>query len=418
MRLDPDTLDKLKRISHAKEALSAGRLRAVPIDHVRSVVGEQWEAKKARFGALIESTMRRRLGPADVLIDLGDQGFLVVYAELVGEEANLKTAAIAEEAFRIIIGEDAANEAIVELREETVELSREDVAHMEALAGAGEGASEAEACAAARGGGAPDRDAVRPPAGPAGRPAAADATTEILDFQPVWWVSRRVIFNYRLRFFPDAARIVDLLTGGGGSDPAASRLERDLHGARMLIARAESQRRQARCTFLTLPVGRSSLSLPAFRTRLLGELTRAPQDDRRRIILEIEADDAQLSEHLWDEMARSVRTAGLRVRARVSEYERDLARFRDMGYGGLGLDLGRGGDNAARQVRRLEFFARQVAEAKIPAFLLGVDSLPLMTHAVCAGYDELAGRIVEREGAAEALPLRYFERDAVGRMIA
>ncbi|MCW5723942.1 MAG: hypothetical protein KIS81_03195 [Maricaulaceae bacterium] len=405
MHLDPDTVSRLQAVLKGRADFSAGRLQVVPVDSVKARIGEAWKAKQERVLELIKSVMRRRLGPADVLIDLGQTGFFIIYGELEGEAAALKTAAIAEEAFAHVVGESAAAAAAMEIRSRTLSLSSASLADEGGIAAAFQRGETAGTETVAVGGAPPESDAPALDAG-AGEKRRGGR------LRPIWTVGKQAIFNYRvIAPEPPAA------ASQGDAGLRAMLCETaTVAAARLISAR---QREMGTITLLTLPVSHETLTRAALRGRYFEALRAVGEADRRRMILEVSPSGGALGERIWDEIARGVRSAGFRIRAVAGEGETNLVKFRSMGFESVGLDLGAAAESLPRKARRLEAFAERAQVARVAIFVNGADTLSLATLAVCSGAADISGDAIQPDGDGQfAAPVRFFDQDAIRRLIA
>lgn len=107
--------------------LSAGRLQLVTLDEVRHRFGDRWEKWKERAHEMAERTIRKRLGPEDVLSRDGSGAFIVCFAHLDGEAAWFKAQALQREIARQLLGDsgcDQIADVVVETHE--IEINPDD----------------------------------------------------------------------------------------------------------------------------------------------------------------------------------------------------------------------------------------------------------------------------------------------------
>jgi PAS domain S-box-containing protein len=90
---------------------SAGRIKLVGLEEVRTVLGDRWPAAAARAMATAEAVIRRRCGPGDSFSRIDDTSFLMCFSELNEQEASLRAALIAREVRERLIGQGDDPEA-------------------------------------------------------------------------------------------------------------------------------------------------------------------------------------------------------------------------------------------------------------------------------------------------------------------
>ncbi|MDR3536101.1 MAG: PAS domain S-box protein [Acetobacteraceae bacterium] len=84
---------------------SAGRIKLVGLEEVRTLLGDRWPAAAARAMATAETVIRRRCGPRDSFSRIDDTSFLMCFADLDEKEASLRAALIAREVRARLIGQ-------------------------------------------------------------------------------------------------------------------------------------------------------------------------------------------------------------------------------------------------------------------------------------------------------------------------
>jgi hypothetical protein len=86
----------------------AGGVNFIGLSKVREKLGARWEKLAARADEVARKAIERRLEPADVYTRQGELQYVVVFAHLTKEQAQVKCAVIAEEIMKRLLGEDIA----------------------------------------------------------------------------------------------------------------------------------------------------------------------------------------------------------------------------------------------------------------------------------------------------------------------
>jgi PAS domain S-box-containing protein len=90
---------------------SAGRIKLVGLEEVRSMLGDRWPAVAERAMATAEAVIRRRCSARDSFSRIDDTSFLMCFAELNEQEASLRAALIAREIRERLIGQGGDSES-------------------------------------------------------------------------------------------------------------------------------------------------------------------------------------------------------------------------------------------------------------------------------------------------------------------
>jgi hypothetical protein len=86
--LEIDNLtSRLRAIAKGRETLDVAQFQFIDLDEVRNAYGDRWPENKARILDVAEGFLRRRVDPADLLINAGG-GFIVVFGAATGMAAE------------------------------------------------------------------------------------------------------------------------------------------------------------------------------------------------------------------------------------------------------------------------------------------------------------------------------------------
>ena len=88
----------------APRITAGGRIQLIGLEEIRQTLGPKWAGLKDRAMAAAEHVLQRHLGRADTFSRTEDQGFVVCFAEATEDEAIFRSAMIAREMRRRLIG--------------------------------------------------------------------------------------------------------------------------------------------------------------------------------------------------------------------------------------------------------------------------------------------------------------------------
>jgi len=89
---------------------SAGRIRLVGLEEVRTALGARWPAAAERAMATAEAVLKRRCGPRDSFSRVDETSFLICFGETAGVDASFRAAMIGREIRERLIGQGNAPE--------------------------------------------------------------------------------------------------------------------------------------------------------------------------------------------------------------------------------------------------------------------------------------------------------------------
>ncbi len=90
---------------------SAGRIKLVGMEEVRTALGDRWPAAAVRAMATAEAVVKRRCGASDTYSRVDDTSFLVCFGSLSAQEASFRAAMMGREIRERLIGQGSDPEA-------------------------------------------------------------------------------------------------------------------------------------------------------------------------------------------------------------------------------------------------------------------------------------------------------------------
>ncbi|WP_439817477.1 hypothetical protein [Zavarzinia sp. CC-PAN008] len=160
---DADLLaQQLRTLFRQRQSLVAGAVHLIGLASLRARTGDRWPKVADRVHLLVQQALQRHLGPQDVFFRYGDETYVVAFASLAKEPAQLLCAKVVSELQRALFGEaDMASIQITSaVVEENGQIGFEDVQMVDLLNAAVRSATGTEA--APRAGPAPPPEPAAP----------------------------------------------------------------------------------------------------------------------------------------------------------------------------------------------------------------------------------------------------------------
>lgn len=411
----------LRRHFTDHESISAGGLQIIGMGRIRERLGDRWERYAARVHGTAVRVLQQRLAATDVFSRHGDFGYIVLFAELAEEQAQIKCSLIAEEIARDVLGEDEATEG-VEVQTVVTRVDGSIVAERVDLLDAVDRLLQKQFQAP---GAAPDRmlvgsqsrlARVRSPE-PVGahphrhwqdepwpeRPWPERPCSELrFGYRPVWHVYRQALLT--VNCLPRRARHAGVVEVGHdvlGLDPTHREIaELDLLMLRRTIGDLQSLAAKGRLPLLAVQVHIKTL-IGAKSSRDYVMLCQTiPNRLRGHLVFEITGlsmDVPQAS------VAKAIPLVLPFCRIAIGEVPMGQVRLDDLCGSGLvtiGINVGRRRHSEARLFEDMERFAGAASAAGFGAFVHGLHSKSLATAAVCSGFRYLDGDGIRPAGAS------------------
>ncbi len=399
---------KLVEVLRRRESMVSGLVYLVSMERVLAYVRSRKPYMLDKAFQVAESVLRAELVRGDFFAKYRDLGFLVAYANLSREAAQLKSAMLSRLIAEHLVGADAAPElAITRLvsidvgdgAEAPPSLSFQEIPSLEGLgdllsARMGAGAAPTDADAAAD-----DTDAAprrREPAWSYDAPDRDfwDRVLFRLRFAhlPVWSARERRVSNYFWQF--------GLEDDGGKSgydvlphrDRPKEIRELDLYSLRVFgdrLARAAEGGEPFR-HLLTVPLHYETLVASKGRFQVVQLARGLPQAVRRRIVFEVVGLPSGVVAGRLLEIMGLLRSLGRSVLLRLP-IDMALPDASDPALYALGTALPAEPGGGAPGHEALRGFVRRAAERGCKSYLLGVPDADAAAEMVTIGFDYLAG---------------------------
>lgn len=368
----------------------AGRLNFIGLSKIKEKLGDRWEKLSARADDITRKAIERRLTNVDVYTRYKELHYLIVFAQLSPEQAQLKCALIAEEITKRLLGEDIAPE-LLEVKTMLSALDGkfefENVPDIETLA-----SRIGDAPATAETSKNPDDDWWNDE-------ETTDPLADVqLVYRPMWDVKRNAVTTYVC---------VPARPGAGGrlqvGESEIPRLEEpevsqrlDLMIQKRVIGDLRKLVESGKQQLLCLPVHFETLASNQRRLAYLDRCRRGvPPHGVKLLVFELMGIPEGIPQNRLLELATALRrfSRGVLLRTKVSETV-----FRppnETGIAAIGFEhFAAFGIAESRQIAEMERFASAAKKAALATYVHGLRTISLTTAAIAAGFDFVDGDVV------------------------
>jgi len=104
-----DLEKRLKDLLSQPRLLGAGRINMFNLDTLRDRLGERWPTMRERVHAATEKVLSRHLSPRDIHFRTSDDEYIIVFAVVEKQMANLLCGKIVEDLHRLFFGDEDLN---------------------------------------------------------------------------------------------------------------------------------------------------------------------------------------------------------------------------------------------------------------------------------------------------------------------
>lgn len=368
----------------------AGRVNFIGLSKIKDKLGSRWEKLSALADDITRKAIERRLTNVDVYTRYKELHYLIVFAQLSPEQAQLKCALIAEEITKRLLGEDIAPE-LLEVKTMLSALDGkfefENVPDIETLASKiGDGPSEPEAS------GDPDDDWWNDE-------ETADPLANVqLVYRPMWDVKRNAVTTYVC--VPARPSGTGRLMVGESEIPRLEEPEvsqrLDLMIQKRVIGDLRKLVESGKQQLLCLPVHFETLASNQRRLAYLDRCRRGvPPQGVKLLVFELMGVPEGVPQNRLLELAAALKrfSRGVLLRTKVSETV-----FRppnETGIAAIGFEhFAAYGVAESKQIAEMERFAAAAKKAALATYVHGLRTISLTTAAIAAGFDFVDGDVV------------------------
>jgi len=387
---------RLEQLLGEKRALLSGNIHLIGLSRIRAEFGEDWSRVAARAEEIAHKEIQRALGPEDIFTPYDDLSFLIIFANLTTEQAQLRCHEISEEIGRKLLGDNFSAEAS-EVKNGVFEVDgslifnairKKDL--LASLSGRLE--EESEAVPAAHPGpldrqeGMPDLSQYNLDK------TQALASIRVL-YQPMWNMRRKVVANY----FGVASAIS--LFGDQLWDDAVRRnysgvvtsAELDVFVAQIVLRDVAKYISQGQRAFIGWPVHYETLASRISRDSYIQLCRALPDAIRNLLVLELDGLPIGVPTSRVLEMGTILRPYCRGLLVRVPADYRRFDVFAGASITGVGFSLSGNPASDGRRIALMERFVEMASRAGLRAYVHGLTSRAQVLAAVAAGFEWVNG---------------------------
>lgn len=368
----------------------AGRVNFIGLSKIREKLGERWPAVSDRADEITRRAIERRLTSVDVYTRYKELHYLIVFAQLTKEQAQLKCALIAEDITKRLLGEDIAPELLdvkTMISPLGGDVAFEDVPTIEELA-----------AKLAEGG----EDPSPAPADDNWWESQDDPAADPLDglrivYRPMWDVRRNAVTTFvAVPARPSTSG--DLMIGETQLPSLANvaLLRRlDFIMQRRVITDLRSVVTAKHRQLMCLPVHFETLASVASRNQYLDLCVRGiPEAGKLLIVFELAGVPSGAPPSRLLDLATMLRRFSRGVLLRTNAVHPTFRPPTETGVAAIGYEALGSTIPEVRQMQEMERFAVAAKRAGLTTYIHGLRTLSLTTAAIAAGFDFVDGNVV------------------------
>ena len=394
-----DFTDRLNRMLWERRAILSGNIHLVGLSRIRERVGDEWPRIADRAQDIAQKAIQRVCGPGDVFTRYDDFSYLIIFASLTREQAQLRCVEIAEDIGRRLLGENFLTEA-AEVRTGVFEtdgtLVFNAVDKQDLVNHLVEHTKQAKTT---------DEDDAEPDGDDTSLAAFRLDKTQVLGslkvlYQPMWNPRHRAIAGYFAtasaenvfgkQLWDDAIRS----EFGGILSPA----ELDLHVTRTAVHSVTRHMSHGTRILAGWPVHFETLATRASREAYIRLCREIPETIRQLLIFELVGQPDGVPASRIVEVVGVLRSFCRSVMVRVPADFRRFDIFQGANIGAVGCSLSGSQVPDAQAIAQISRFAENASRTGQRIYVHGLNSRPQLLAAVAAGYDWIDGPAVQLPG--------------------
>jgi hypothetical protein len=391
--------DKIKILlaQSGQKNLLSGRVNLIGLYKIKERFGASWEKVADRADRIARNTIERHLVSGDIYTGLHGVAYVVVFARLSADQAQIKCTIIGDEIAKALLGEQGTDLLTVKSSIKSVDGSF----MLESIKLADEAGPRDD-----------DLEFVEENADASGRNAADESRAPMLTrketalaslhfaYRPMWDSGRNVVSAYRCVAqapSPDGGSALVDAAGVIGNDAVAiQRLDEAVLGR---VLKHLDELLRDNCTLLlSLPVHFETLGAVARRRQYAETLNRALDDRGRKLLLvEVQGIPLGVPQARFVELLAPLRAHCRAIMLRLPIETIDFSNVKGCGALAVGCDIGGHAGPEFILMQQMNRFARAASDKTgLPTSLHGASSLSLVTAALGAGFTYIDGDAVAK----------------------
>jgi hypothetical protein len=368
-------------------ALMSGRVNIIGLQKIKERFGSAWERMAERAERIARNTIERHLDDGDMYTSVNSITYVMVFARLSQEQAQMKCLMIADEIGKALFGEQGGDMLEVKTAVARVDgkLNLETISLADQLFASLAGEDDLVFV---------EEGEVLPKT-----PARSLAPQDLLAglrfaYRPIWDQSRNVISTYlcvaQVPTSDIGAAVSDAELALAGDDEALTRLDDAVR--QRVIGDLRVLHCERRRLLLTLPIHFETLSPVARRRRYLTALGKqlAGEIDKM-LVVELTGVSVGVPQSRLVELIAPLRQLCRGVILRVPLEMVDFAHVKGCGAVAIGCDIGTHPGPEVALMHQLNRFGRAAASASVPTYVRGAHTLSQVAGSIGAGFSYIDG---------------------------
>ncbi len=396
-------IKNLDKALTANSTVSTGRVHLVGLEKLREMIGSDWDRIKDRAHQIVRSVIESRLSPQDVFTAYGDMSYIIVFANLGKEEAQLKCTIIAQEICGRLIGNQSA-EDFTDVS--TLAAKDEGTLYFKKVPSIKNLVSDLEKKAKI------DKREIS--FTPVDTPLAnnIDFSKIRFIFRPLWYVRHEVVTTFiciPVRAVGDGSYVYGYNALPDPTNPMAiARMDSHILGcaAREFDKIAE----KGKSALLSVPVHYETLAESSRRKVYVDLCSKLLSRHRDRMVFElVELPDGIPQTRILD-LVSAVSFLARAVTANFSLNHKNFSDYRSAGLHAVGVDIYSEERSEKEIMRDMDNFAGAASRNNLKTYIHGVRTTSLKTAAIASGFDYIDGyaltSVIDSPGGAYPLGLK------------
>jgi len=399
------TKARLRNILAGGQRHSAGAVQLIGLGALRDRLGNRWDSVKERIYEQTERLFDRYLPPSDVWLRADDANYLVVFATLDRQAAELVCGRIVSELHRLMLGNSDTHQITV--RSIVTELDGNIAVEATRL-------DQLIARAAQQGVAFSQNDATDvgdARTGPAAEAQDSDIFHPMICYRPVFDTSHKVLSTYVCHADEETKRILNALS----TDDVRSEDYKFRADMEILIQSIEIYEDLYKNSFRyiqNLTVSFSTLSIGRHRREYLARCHSIPSHLIPFIVFVIQGVPAGVPYSRISEITTILKPYSRAILVLLDDGAPNLAAFAQAGVRGMGITV-HGGEPEARATNRLHTFGSHVQRHGMIFFVDGIRSATMLRVAEDAGASYVAGPLIGQDTDVPGHMKRVTERELI-----
>lgn len=398
-------VERLNRMLWQRRSILSGNIHLVGLQRIRQRLGAEWPRIADRAQDVAQKTIQRFCRPEDIFTRYDDLSFLIIFADLSVDQAQLRCHEIGEEIGRRLLGENFAAEA-TEVSTGVFEtdgslifnaVSKESLLQR-LLPEAGAAATAAAAAEAPAAAGQEDLPDTMPDFSFAQIDRTKALASMDVMYRPMWNLRHNAIANYfatagAQNVFGD--QLWDTALRREFAD-VLSPAEFDIYVARRALRDIAAYVARGQKVLLCWPIHFETIAGRTGRNAYIDLCREIPDPVRQLLIFEVDGLPEGTPQSRLLDVLSVLKPFCRGQTVRVPWTFRQFSQVTGTGLNGIGLDLAAAPRGDAERIRILEEFAGGAAKVGLRCYAHGLNSRAQALAALAAGFESIDGDAVER----------------------